>query len=189
VPINETTHLKVANRVDRLWLTGIDVQRLLLDAVYNKLMNSYVLRIAFGSNCKATLQIFLSHNSAMCFTSNCSPVMLMYLFNVLARKYGIIVKTCRLCTTVWSYCLLSKIGDLGKFYMHVLTFYPELKIDFNPEVFPCLTIHFGESHLRVFHTGKVVLLGIKCTAQLTSAVDLMSDLFFGYSLSKDFGNF
>jgi TATA-box binding protein (TBP) (component of TFIID and TFIIIB) len=63
---------------------------------------------------------------------------------------------------------MSKIGGLGKFSLHISSFYPELQTYFNSEEFPCLSIHFKESHLRVFHTGKVVLLGIKCTEQLTN---------------------
>jgi hypothetical protein len=179
----------MVNRVDRLVLAEIDLHYLQRFGVFNKLMNSYVLRIVFGINCKATLQIFLTNNSAMCFTSNCSLVMLKYLFVLVGKKCRIRVKTCSLCTTVWTFSLLSKIGELGKFYSHILTVHPNLQTDFNPELFPCITIEFEDGYLRVFHTGKVVLLGIKSTEQLTSAVDFLSNLFFDFTLCNDFENF
>ena len=36
------------------------------------------------------------------------------------QKYGIKVKTCSLCTSVWKYRLLSRIGDLSKFYWYLV---------------------------------------------------------------------
>ena len=88
-------------------------------ADYNQLMNSFMLRIVFcnGSHkSKVTLQIFLLHSTAMCFTCNFMADMFYEFFYILDTNYGIKVKTCSLCTSVWVYHLLSRIGNLSKFY-------------------------------------------------------------------------
>ena len=57
------TTLKLVNRVDKLQLSEVDEKLLLARAKYNKLMNSFVLRID-----KVTLQVFLVTRKAMCFS-------------------------------------------------------------------------------------------------------------------------
>ena len=78
-------------------------------------MNSFVLRLVFG-HCKATLQIFLKKNTAMCFTKG--VINFFGLFDLLSTKYGLVVKSCRLCATVWSLKLMSRLGELSKFYTY-----------------------------------------------------------------------
>ena len=115
----------LVNRVDKLTLEYIDRHCLLPYADYNHLMNSFVLRIIFcnGNNksiAKVTLQLFLSRGSAMCFTCNFTINLVYELFYLLNTKYGIKVKTCSLCTSVWSYHLLWRIGELSKFYGYLI---------------------------------------------------------------------
>ena len=105
--------------MDKLTLEHIDRYHLLPYADYNQLMNSFVLHIVFcnGSHkSKVTLQIFLLRSIAMCFTCNFTAGMFYELFYLLDTKYGIKVKTCSLCTSVSVYHLLSRIGELSKFY-------------------------------------------------------------------------
>ena len=89
-------------------------------------MNLFVLHIFFcndGHKSKVTLQIFLSHSTAMCFISNFTSDMFYELFYLLDTKYGIKVKTYRFCMSVWTNHLLSRIGDLSKFYWYMIVFF------------------------------------------------------------------
>jgi hypothetical protein len=187
------------NRIDKLALSITDINRVQQYADFNKLMNAFVLRIVFFDSlgkcvCKVTVQIFLATNSAMCFTSNFSVHKFQKLFFLLERKYGVKVRRCTLCTTVWTYSLLSKIGDLGSFYSYMLTKHKNLEIEFNPELFPCLTLvvknpNHHPTFVRIFHTGKVVLLGVRCVQQVANSVLFLSDLFFDFSLDCNLENF
>lgn len=191
--LKASPHLKLVNRVDRLLLKTVDVLRLKKFASFNKKMNSFVLRIRF-LDCKATLQFFVVSRSAMCFTCNFSSKKFAILFNLLNKKYGVHVDACKLCTSVWTYSLLSKIGDLSKLFHFISSQHPTLQLDFSPELFPCISFVLKKDKLsaltaRVFHTGKVVLLGVRCSTQLNCAVEFIEDLFFGFSLSNSFDNF
>ena len=73
--------------MDRLQLCEVDEKILLHYGKYNKLMNSFVLRID-----KVTLQVLLVTKKAMCFSHSADVV------NVLLQ-YGIRVKETTLCTT------------------------------------------------------------------------------------------
>lgn len=175
------------NRVDKLTLTKIDLQQLYQYAVQNNSMNSFVLRINFRS--KVTLQVFVSSKTAMCFTSNFSQQDFYDLFFLLCNKYGIEVKLCKLCTSVWTWELLSRIGNVHKFYLYCKSVQPTLSYEYEPELFPCLTISFNSKVARVFHTGKVVFLGIRHVSEIVGPLNLLSELFFDYSLSCNLENF
>ena len=182
----------LVNRVDKLTLEYIDRHCLLQYADYNHLMNSFVLRIIFcnGNNksiAKVTLQLFLSRGSAMCFTCNFTINLFYELFYLLNTKYGIKVKTCSLCTSVWSYHLLSRIGELSKFYGYLIKRF--FTVEYEPELFPCITLSYKNTTIRLFHTGKVVLLGVRCVEQVSEIVQFLSDAYFDYSLSCNFDNF
>ena len=141
-------------------------------------MNSFVLRIVFcnGSHkSKVTLQIFLSHSTAMCFTCNFTADMYYELFYLLDTKYGIKVKTCSLCTSVWTYHLLSRIGDLSKFYWYLVKCFPS--VEYEPELFPCITLLYKNTIVRIFQMGKFNLLGVK---QVSEIVEFLSDTYFDY---------
>lgn len=197
LPPYEANSVLLVNRVDRLTLEKVDKRRLLQYATYNRLMNSFVLRICFGSDKsarKATLQIFLSKYSAMCFTRNFIGPMFQYLFHLLYKKYGVQVSCRRLCTSVWTYNLLFPVGNLGKCYSYLVELFPNFEIDYNPERFPCITILLKLStnvttSVRIFHTGKVVLLGIRTVDQITEVVNKLSDMFMDYSLYCNLDNF
>ena len=84
--------MHLINRVDKLTLKHIDRYCLLPYADYNQLMNSFMLHIVFcnGSHkSKVTLQMFLLHSTAMCFTCNFTSDMFYELFYLLDTKYGI----------------------------------------------------------------------------------------------------
>ena len=117
LPPTEINSVCLINRVDKLTLEHIDRYRLLPYADYNNLMNSFVMHIVFcnGSHeSKATSQIFLSRSIVMCFTCNFTADMFYELFYLRDTKYGIKTKTCSLCTSIWTYHLLLRIGDLSK---------------------------------------------------------------------------
>ena len=76
---------------------------------------------------KVTLQVFLSRCMTTCFTSNFMADIFYELYNLLDTKYGIKVKTCCLCTSVWTYRLLSRIGDLSKFYWYLIKHFPHVQ--------------------------------------------------------------
>lgn len=181
----------MVNRVDKLTIEKIDLACLRLYATYNKLLNSFVLRIKFRC-CKASLQIFVSKNKAMCFTCNFTNSMFSFLFDLLRKKYGVLIQTRHLCTTVWTFSLFSRVGELSKFYTFVSKEFPSLKVELEPELFPCITIVFTNecsTTIRIFHTGKVVLLGVLSNKQLYCAADFISTLFFDYSFSCNLENF
>ena len=184
--------MRLVNRVDKLTLEHIDRHRLIPYADYNQLMNSFVLRIIFcnGSHkSKVTLQIFLSRSTAMCFTCNFTADMFYELFYLLDAKYDIKVKTCSLCTSVWTYHLLSRIGDLSKFYWYLVKRFSTCTIEYEPELFPCITLLYKNTTVRIFHTGKINLLGVKQVKQVSEIVDFLSDAYFDYLLSRNFDNF
>ena len=185
---SELSSIKMVNRVDRLTLNKIDLQRVQQYTTKNKHMNSFVLRIPYNAG-KLTLQIFFSTKTAMCFTSNICLNEMYDLFLLLSKEYGIDVKTCFLCTTVWTFSLLSKIGDMGKFYKHCVSQHPKLSISYEPELFQCVTMVVEKATIRIFHTGKVIILGIQHVNQLTCPYSVITSIFFDYSITCNFGNF
>ena len=66
---SQRSSLKLVNRVDKLQLCEVDEKLLLGRAKYNKLMNSFVLRID-----KVTLQVFLVTRKTMCFSHSVDVV-------------------------------------------------------------------------------------------------------------------
>ena len=184
--------MHLVNCVDKLTLGHIDRYRLLPYADYNQLMNSFVLRIIFcnGShNSKVTLQIFLLHSTAICFTCNFTADMFYGLFYLLDAKYGIKVKTCSLCMSVWVYHLMSRIGDLSKFYWYLVKCFSTCTIEYEPELFPCITLLCKNTTVCIFHMGKINLLGVKQVKQVSEIVEILSDTYFDYLLSCNFYNF
>jgi len=119
--------------------------------------------------------------------------MYRYLFSLLQSKYSVQVTLMKLCTSVWAYQLLCRVGDLGKFYSFLCKVTPYTIIDYTPELFPCVTITFNSSEsqtfARIFHTGKVVLLGVRSLVQLGEVIPKLSGLFFDYSLQCNLDNF
>ena len=62
-------------------------------------------------------------------------------------------------------------------------------VEYKPELFPCVTLLFKNTTVRIFHTGKINLLGVKQVKQVSEIVDLLSDAHFDYSLSCNVDNF
>ena len=171
-------------------LEHINRHCLLPYADYNQLMNLFVLHIVFcnGShNSKVTLRIFLLRSTAMCFTCNFTADMFYELFYLLDTKYGIKVKTCSLCTSVWVYHLLSRIGDLSKFYRYLVKHFPS--VEYKPELFVCITLLYKNTTVHIFHTGKINLSGVKQVEQVSEIVEFLSDAYFDCLVSCNFDNF
>ena len=146
--------MRLVNRVDKLTLEHIDRHRLIPYVDYNQLMNSFVLCIVFcnGSHkSKVTLQIFLSRSTAMCFTCNFTADMFYELFYLLDTKYGIKVVTCSLCTSVWTYHLLSRIGDLSKFYWCLVK--RLFSVEYEPKLFSCITLLYKKYNCSYISHG------------------------------------
>ena len=99
------------------------------------------------------------------------------------------VKTCSLCTSVWTYHILSRIGDLSKFYWCLIKCFYTCTIEYEPELFPCITLLYKNTTVRIFHTGKINLLGVKQAEQVSEIVEFLSDAYFDYSLLCNFNNF
>ena len=175
----------LVNRVDKLTFASRNICYPLL--THNKLMNSFVLRMKIGSG-KLTLQVF--KNSIMCLSNNfCN---FSYAFYILSKKFGIQVKTYSLCTSVWTYQLLGRIMHMADFYSQCLSAKPRLLYVFEPELFPCITISkFSNCSvvLRVFKTGKVIILGVKHVKEIVSPLAILESMFFDYSMSEGFANF
>jgi hypothetical protein len=128
----------------------------------------------------------------MCFTCNFSSSCFSYLFDLLHVKYGIQVQSWRTCTSVWTFSLFSRVGDLSKLYAFISNSYPALCVELEPELFSCISlihVNVRRTTIRIFHTGKVVLLGVLNCEQLSCAIDFLSVLFYDYSLSRNFDNF
>ena len=102
------------------------------------------------------LQIFLPRGTVMCFTCIFTADVFYELFYLLDTKYGIKVKTCSLCTSVWTYNILSRIGEVSKFYWYLVKHFPN--VEYEPELFPCITLLYKNTTVHIFHTGKINLL-------------------------------
>lgn len=182
--------LKLVNRVDKLTFSKLPSVKELL---FNKQLQAFVLRVKFTCKRKVTLQIFVSTKTAMCFTSGFSAADISKFFTWLYNRYKFVVKQCFLCTSVWRYCLLSGV-NLYKFYYFIHKNYPHAKIDYEPELFPCITIIvkvYSSRNItcRIFHSGKVNVLGVVCFKEVVEAVSVLDEMFFDFSLKQDFNNF
>ena len=62
-------------------------------------------------------------------------------------------------------------------------------VEYEPELFPCITLSYKNATIRIFHTGKVILLGVRHVEQVSESLKFLSDAFFDYSLLCDFENF
>ena len=93
-------------------------------------------------------------STAMCFTCSFASDMFYELFHLHNTKYGIKVKTCSLCTSVWTNRLLSRIGNLNKLYWYLIKRFSTCTIEYEPELFPCITLLYKNTTVRMFHTGK-----------------------------------
>ena len=120
----------------------------------------------------------------MCLTSNFTSDMFYELFYLLDTKYGIKVKTCSLCTSVWTYHLLSRIGNLSKFYWYLIKCFSS--VEYEPELFLCITLLYRNTTVHIFHMGKINLLGVKQVEQVSEIVEFLSNTYFDYSLSCNF---
>ena len=109
------------------------------------------------------------------------------LFYLLDTKYGIIVKTCSLCMSVWTYHLLLRIGELSKFYWYLEKHF--FSVEYEPELFSCITLLYKNTTVHIFHTCKINLLGIHYVENVFEIVEILSDAYFDYSLSCNFDNF
>ena len=188
-----TKGLKLVNRVDKLTFFGMQEHSLQTDATFNKLLQSFVLHMKFSCQCKVTLQVFVCSATAMCFTRNFVPSDFHRLFQLLYEKYNVVVKSCSLCTTVWNYTLLSKV-NLFMFYKYIREHYPSVKIEYEPELFACLNMVLrvctGRTvTCRVFHSGKVNVLGVTCSREANEAVAFIDSVLFDYSIQCSFDNF
>ena len=175
LPLCEWRPIKLQNCVHRLQL-AIDVNRLCQHATYNKLVNCYKLKLD-----NATLQIFLVSQCAMSFVKKSSVLPHV-------EDYGLVVKSSKMVTRVYTCNLLSKIGNMICFIELCKRLYPELNIDFEPELFPCMTLKYCTITMRLFHTGKVVFLGVKDPCNLAKAFDFVFNLYFEYCLAHHFDN-
>ena len=154
----------------------IDVDKLRQCATANKLMNCYTLKLT-----NATVQVFLVSRRAMCFVRK-SKV----LPNV--SDYGLVVKSSRLVTSVYTSSLLSKVCNMNKFYRLCKSAHSNLSILYEPEIFPCIHMKCFDVTMRLFHTGKVILLGVKSPNQLAEPLRFLSDVYFDYTLAHNFDN-
>jgi TATA-box binding protein (TBP) (component of TFIID and TFIIIB) len=105
------------------------------------------------------------------------------MFQMLNVNYGLVVETCILSTSVWSYALLSRIPVMLGFYKYCKSVHPELSYDFEPELFPCMTIcKFAHKSvmLRVFYTGKVIILGVRHVSEIVEPLLIVTNMFFDY---------
>ena len=164
-------------------------------------MNSFLLRI-YKKSCscktKATLQVFISTSKAMCFTSNFEFDDFLYLYKYLYIHCGIKVVKCRLVTSVWIYNFMKPIKNLQKFYSFCKT-QKGLIFEYEPELFPCVTLKIPKSNFvekekamvtaRIYHTGKVVLLGIQCVRELVIPLETLFSLWFNFTIENNFDNF
>ena len=111
------------------------------------------------------------------------------IFYLLDTKYGIKVNAYSLCTSVWTYRLLSRIGNLSKFYWYLIKRFSTCITTYEPELFPCITLLYKNTTVRIFHTGKINLLEIRFVEQVSEIVEFLSTIYFEYSLSCNFDNF
>ena len=62
-------------------------------------------------------------------------------------------------------------------------------IEYEPELFPCITLLYKSTTVFIFHMCKINLLGMRCVEKVSKIVEILSDAYFDYSLSCNFDNF
>ena len=167
---SQLSSLKLVNRVDKLQLCEVDEKLLRGRAKYNKLMNSFVLRID-----KVTLQVFLVTRKAMCFSHSVDVVAALL-------PYGIRIKESTLCTSTWVAKLDVHQLNLYQFFSFLVKHYSTFYMYFEPELFDCITVKHNKITLRIFHSGKVVLLGVKRVCELVESWKFICNAFEKYTL-------
>ena len=80
------------------------------------------------------------------------------------------------------------------FYKYIRKQYPSVKIEYEPELFACINMILRVCTgrpvtCRVFHTGKVIVLGVVCSREANEAVTFIDSVLFDYSLQCSFDNF
>ena len=163
--------VQLQNAVYRLELE-IDINRLRQHVTLNRQMNCYKLKL----EC-ATVQIFLVSRSAMCFVRKTKV-----LPNV--TDYGLVIKNSRLVTCVYTLMLPLKSVNLYKFYYACRDSYPNLDVEYEPEIFPCVTIKCFNVTMRVFRKGKAIVLGVKSSKQLVEPLRFLSIVCFDYKMTQ-----
>ena len=152
----------------------IEKETLLQHTTHNKWMHCHKLKLKH-----ATLHIFLMSQSAMCFVRKCRVLPHV-------AEYGLVIKSSRLVTSVYTCKLLSKIINMNTFCTLCRK---NLKdVTYEPELFPCLTMKCFDVTLRVFHSGSVIFLGVKDELQVVKAYKFLSDLYFDYCVGCNFDN-
>ena len=186
-------------RMDRL--TVLVTSKTLLEqfSVFNKLMNSFILRfylVPFQQN--VTLQLFCPankskcENKAMCMSRNLDFEGFCLLFNFLNKYVGVKVVHSCISTSTWKFNLLGVISDLSEFASYCRRNNSKLEVEFEPELINCIHVKFSSKHFSskstacIWPSGKVMIFGIRQTHELTIPINLLSDLYFDYVMQKNF---
>ena len=133
-------------------------------------MNARVFRFIYVG-VKFTIQVFLSKLSAMLMSNKASEKEYSKFLNFLPKLCGIRVLECKIATSVWIYQAIPAIGDLGIFLNYCKREKPELQFDYEPELFPLLTVRIRKQNnlfvtARISHRAKIVFLGIHHVSEL-----------------------
>jgi hypothetical protein len=184
----------MVNRIDRLVLKLTNKQLFFSSCVQNRLMKSYIVRIECKCS-KLTLQVFSTSWIAICFSCKLSSSQLSDVFCLLPSTCGIQVLSSSIASSVWVYQAISPIGDLRNFLKFCLSMYPCLMYDFEPELFPLLTLRFFKRDsqcrfvtARLSHRGKIVFLGVQHVCELVDPIEKLSSLIFDFCLANSFSN-
>ena len=167
---SQLSTFKLVNRVDKLQLCEVDEKLLLRYGKHNKLMNAYVLRID-----KVTLQVFLLTRKAMCFSHSVDVVTALL-------PYGNRIKESTLCTSTWVAKLDVHQLNLYQVFSFLVKHYNTFYMYYEPELFHCITVKHNKITLRIFHSGKVVLLGVKCVCELVESWKFICNAIEKYTL-------
>jgi hypothetical protein len=184
----------MVNRIDRLALKLIDKQLFFSSCVQNRFMKSYIIRIECKCS-KITLQVFSTSWVAICFSCKLSSSDISDVYSLLPSTCGIQVLSSSIASSVWVYQAISPIGDLRKFLKFCLSVYPCLLYNFEPELFPLLTLRFLKQDsskrfvtARLSHRGKIVFLGVQHVCELAEPIHKLSSLIFDFCLANSFCN-
>ena len=75
---------------------------------------------------------------------------------------------------------------MSKFYWYLIKRFSTCTIEYEPELFPCITLLYKNTTVRIFHTCKINLFGVEKVPEI---IEILSDAYFNYSLSCNFDNF
>lgn len=182
----------MVNRIDRLVLKLTDKLLFLSCCTPNGLMKAYLVRISFEC-CKLTLQVFPSTGIAICFSNYVSSFDFSVALKLLPSLCGVRVLSSSLSTSVWVFQSLSPVGDLGNFLKFWRRSNPLILSDFEPELFPLLTLRFPKAKnpnkfitARLSHRGKIVVLGVHHVRELVDPIQKLSNAIFNYCLDTSF---